>query len=365
MAARDSQRGGAQAEEVPPGLLPFWDKTVQHFVQLDELPIAPPAQERHRIYALLLMALIADRWNGNKYGETGDYGQWRAGQLLTTSPNVYSGGSYLGHNIAALAVDADGRVIDFDFNHNEVFDSSVEHAESRLIRRVFALNQVYDPWQLDRERPRRARDVPARQRHQLFATAVTDRAELVTARTAERVASGYSTLLSDVTVYTSLEPCAQCTGIMCLASVKEVVYLQPDDGQFLIGNIMRRATKAQPLGFTAPRPVSGTEIDLGYYNELATGYQEFMRRVLDEPFYRKGDHTIRTPSLTSFLCTDAAYRIYGQARAELGRWKAPKYPEHRPEQPESSFTNQQALALAKDFLQYLRAIQNRGTAHRV
>src|ERR1700735_4194847 len=110
---------------VPPGLLPFWNDTLQTFAELEPNVLTPEEQERHRIYSLLLMGVIYGKWNGNKYGEIGDYG---------------------GHNIAALAVDAEGRIIDFDFNHNQVFDSTVEHAESRLVRRVFALNQVYDPW---------------------------------------------------------------------------------------------------------------------------------------------------------------------------------------------------------------------------
>ena len=39
---------------------------------------------------------------------------------------------YLGHNIACIAVDGNGEIIDFDFNHNDFFRSSAEHAESRI-----------------------------------------------------------------------------------------------------------------------------------------------------------------------------------------------------------------------------------------
>src|SRR3981189_2447238 len=42
---------------------------------------------------------------------------------------------YLGHNIACIAVDGNGEIIDFDFNHNDLFRSSAEHAESRMVRR--------------------------------------------------------------------------------------------------------------------------------------------------------------------------------------------------------------------------------------
>src|SRR5271167_3375420 len=135
-------RGFAMTDErpVPPGLSPFWTGTVQQFAELPPNVFTPEEQERHRIYSLLLMGVIYGKWSGNKYGEIGDYGEWRSAQEIgstTEGLKIYAGGSYLGHNIAALAVDAEGRIIDFDFNHNQVFDSTVEHAESRLVRRVF------------------------------------------------------------------------------------------------------------------------------------------------------------------------------------------------------------------------------------
>ena len=58
-----------------------------------------------------------------------------------------------------------------------------------------------------------------------------------------RRSAGYGTLLADVSIYTSLESCAQCSGIMALANVREVAYLQYDQGQYLVGNLMYRATR--------------------------------------------------------------------------------------------------------------------------
>jgi tRNA(Arg) A34 adenosine deaminase TadA len=239
---------------VPPGLSPFWSGTVQQFAELQTNVFSPEEQERHRIYSLLLLSMIYDKWNGNKYGEVGNYVEWRENQEIGTTPGgqrIYGGGSYLGHNIAALAVDAEGRIIDFDFNHNQVFDSTVEHAESRLVRRVFALNQVYDPWfalDSDQSTPtapegaRRARRGYARRN--LFATAISKPPvppnTAVDPKTEITATSPvpYASLLKDVTIYTSLESCAQCSGIMCLGSVKDIVYLQWDQGQFLVGNMM-------------------------------------------------------------------------------------------------------------------------------
>ena len=53
---------------------------------------------------------------------------------------------YVGHNIACVAVDGNGEIIDFDFNHNEFFRSSAEHAESRMVRRLFSLTDIFDSW---------------------------------------------------------------------------------------------------------------------------------------------------------------------------------------------------------------------------
>ena len=69
--------------------------------------------------------------------------------LVQTFPNARRS-SYLGHNIAAIAVSPTGRIVDFDFNHNELFNSSAEHAEARLLRRLFALGKQFAQ-RLDRE----------------------------------------------------------------------------------------------------------------------------------------------------------------------------------------------------------------------
>src|SRR5262249_22014479 len=130
-------------------------------------------------------------WNGNKYGQDGEY-PWRPKQKRTNGR--YQGGDYLGHNIACIAVDGEGEIIDFDFNHNDMLNSSVEHAESRLIRRIFSLAQLNNGWA--------TRDVQA-----------------------PAPPIPYSNVLSDVSIYTTLESCSQCSGIMALGSVKEVIFL--------------------------------------------------------------------------------------------------------------------------------------------
>jgi tRNA(Arg) A34 adenosine deaminase TadA len=364
-------RGSAMLDErpVPPSLGKFWNSTVHRFATLDPLQFEDWEKERHRIYSLLLMAMVYAKWNGNKFGEVGDYGHWRANQLLgnANGRNFYDGGSYLGHNIAALAVDAEGRIMDFDFNHNAIFDSTVEHAESRLVRRLFALNQIYSPWETLASEgfacPDARRTKRPYQGSNIFATAVSDRP----APRHTTPPTAFATLLKDVTIYTSLESCAQCSGIMCLADVKDVVYLQWDQGQFLIGNIMRQATFQQDLGFLAPRPIRGDEFGFAYFTKLNEANDEFSCQVAASPFFRKDPHDptpVIKPSVTSFLCTDRARSIYHDAQEELVKWTQAKFPDAKP-QVANAFTNQEVLTEAHDFRDWFTKLDNRGTPHRV
>ena len=193
---------------------------------------------------------------------------------------MYRGGTYLGHNIGAIAVDARGTIVDFDFNHNEVFNSSVEHAESRLVRRLFGLAQVFDPWRQagvgmapecrarGRRRARgRARPAP-REAPRTFLFTADPVATLSAVAGAAPAQRGYGTLLADVSIYTSLESCAQCSGIMALANVREVAYLQYDQGQYLVGNLMyrgcqgRRPRQRETRRRTAPDPGRSLQLHL-------------------------------------------------------------------------------------------------------
>ena len=182
----------------------------------------PAVRERHRIYCYLLMKLIHRFFNGNKNGPFGIYPQRDRRQLAgpipsRTEPRLYRGDMnpnpdkdrinwdrYLGHNIACLAVDGDGHIIDFDFNHNALFRSSAEHAESRLVRRLLSLTDVFDSW-----------------------------------KTGPRINNKpHAASLGQVTLYTTLESCAQCAGVMSLAGVKQIIYMQNDFTTYKIGNLM-------------------------------------------------------------------------------------------------------------------------------
>src|ERR1700751_6369858 len=224
--------GQAQPQARPPPAFvnqpPFaknWAKPLREVVQIDLSAAAPElaseaVQERHRVYCHLLMKLMVRFWNGNKRGPLGSYPR-RVKQMEPVTPvqatQRYRGDMivdpdrlrinwdrYVGHNIACIAVDGNGEIIDCDVNHNDFFRSSAEHAESRMGRRLFSLTNIFDNWKTGAVIPGKSRAFSVK----------------------------------EVTIYTSLESCAQCSGVMSLGRVKQVVYLQTDPGAYTIGNIM-------------------------------------------------------------------------------------------------------------------------------
>lgn len=317
----------ALADEAQDPLSQYLNRRVSELIHVPLAPISEGDAERRRIYAFLLMKLVSHYWNGNKHGQEGEY-PGRKGQLL--SNGLYRGDRYLGHNIACLAVDGDGEVIDFDFNHNEIFCSSVEHAESRLVRRVFSLTQISDNWQVRDPDPRALR---------------------------------YSNILEKVTIYTSLESCAQCAGIMALGRVRDVVYLQRDPGMYKIGNILRNLSSPE---LKAPEPIPASAVGLPHYDALERAYANFCSNIADEPFYKWPDGRVEDkPSLTSFLCTDAALKIFSDGAAIFDALTL-NHAEHKPDQSGNyTLTNQRVLDRARRFFRYASTMGRRGTPHQL
>ncbi len=314
-------------------LAEFWNRPVRELADVELPDYSPAERERHKIYSLLAMALVYQYWNGNKRGAAGEY-PWRKDQRLPTG--LYAGGDYLGHNIASIAVDGHGRVIDFDFNHNELFCSSVEHAESRLVRRLFSLAQLRDDW-----RP-----------------ALT----LSPAMPGDR----YTTILQDVSIYTTLEPCAQCAGIMALGRVREIVYLQRDPDMYLVAHLLRNLTRPD---FRAPLPVHGEAFGFKSSEALNSAYPAFVQRVQETPFYVAPGGTQDTSSaITSFLCTDEAKEIFYRASQELMTVTL-AHGGFRPTPPGLrhaglTLDNQEVLLHSRQFLEYAITRGRRGTPHR-
>jgi tRNA(Arg) A34 adenosine deaminase TadA len=317
-----------------PQLAKFWGKKVSELCELEQPPaLVDDLKERHRIYSYLLMAIIHHYWNGFKRGRHGEY-PWND----TPGPDdpSWMHGEYRGHNIAALAVDADGHILDFDFNHNELFNSSAEHAEARLVRRLYSLAQISDSW-----------------------TAVPS----ATAAIGNPAATGGHTSLSHVTIYTSLESCSQCSGVMALAQVREVIYLQTDPMMYFIGRILRNLTTDT---LRAPLPIGAGEIDLRYFEVLNSAYSDFSNEVATMPFWRGPNGKVdNKKSVTSFLCTGVARTAFAAGGDLLsglidGTDKL-RGPEYRPR--DGALTNRQVVGEAQQFLDYARRLGRRATPH--
>jgi tRNA(Arg) A34 adenosine deaminase TadA len=343
----------------------YWDKSVARLAHLETDPSLKQdvVRERHRIFALLLMALVVRFWNGNNNGPVGIYpqrskqkaeGQDSKAESFRYKGDLCSGSTaqtiqwdrYIGHNIACLAVDGKGEIIDFDFNHNNFFRSSAEHAEARMIRRIFSLANLMDDWKGGKRIPGKT---PA------FA-------------------------LKDVTIYTSLESCAQCSGVMSLGRVKQVVYLQNDPGAYRIGNIMYNLAGIEDPAqggdgsALAARPISAKEIGLPYLQTLNRKYDEFRKNMAGAQ--KKGDamraYYLQTKSsepvfsqaIASFLCTDTALDIF-TAGAEALRTMKLKYPNSKYQQKPDVWTNNSCLKAAKNFLRYADVEGFRGSPHKL
>ena len=132
-----------------------------------------------------------------------------------------------------------------------------------------------------------------------------------------------------MTIYTSLESCAQCSGVMSLGRVKQVAQLQNDPGAYRIGNIMYNLAGQDPPApnadpsFLAALPVPASKIGLPYLDDLRK-YEQFRVEMTEAEqnkdqsradFRPNSDSTGSfTTSITSFLCSDAALDIFRSGR---------------------------------------------------
>ena len=360
--------GPAQAQpSPPPGFVdqpPFannWAKPLSEVVHIDLSAAAPElgneaVRERHRIYCHLLMKLMVRFWNGNKRGPLGSYPR-RVKQMEAVQPTQptqrYRGDMiadpdrlrlnwdrYVGHNIACIAVDGNGEIIDFDFNHNDFFRSSAEHAESRMVRRLFSLTDVFDSW-----------------------------------KTGERIGDKSRAFsLQNVTLYTSLESCAQCSGVMSLGGVKQVVYLQNDFTAYMIGNIMFNLSNPVAGLPGAPKPIPASAVELAQFQRLNDANLAFVKDIQDahahndstRAFFISPDKSFvdYEPSITSFLCTDAARDIFEEGGKELDTLTL-KFPDDKHPDERDVLTNKQCLEEARSFFKYADIEGYRGSPHKL
>lgn len=105
------------------------------------------------------------------------------------------------------------------------------------------------------------------------------------------------------TIYTTLEPCAMCAGMMTLTSVNRTVYGQTDPG---FGKALERLQfNSTSIGGYEPYPrsVISDPSRSRYLTDLDTAYQEY----LDQGYY----------SITRFLATDTAKTIFTDAEQDF------------------------------------------------
>jgi tRNA(Arg) A34 adenosine deaminase TadA len=176
---------------------------------------------RHLIFSYAVMALLYSEFNGNKQGPLGHYffrDRCKIGQVVAAeatveeessgqSKFVYSSkmvqkgrgecSDYLGHNIVALAVCKRGSILRVSYNHNVLFSSTVDHAEERLIDGLFRDPSAFI----------------AKSHAKIFSDG-------------QRV--NIEEHMKHISVYTSLEPCQQCSGKLHIAEVPELVFCQRD-----------------------------------------------------------------------------------------------------------------------------------------
>lgn len=311
----------------------YWSLPVSRLARPIRTQVSPEWKERHGIYAQLLMAINTWYFNPFKFGPEWEY------PFAPAIVSYWSRKSYQGHNIAALAVDGHGHIIDFALNQNELYQSSIEHAEARLLRRVFALCEIHHSWHM---------------------------------HSAE--GANYSNLLSNVTVYTTLESCTQCTGIMTLAGVKEVIYLQTDPQMYNIGFIVRRLSRVASGAayLQAPLPVAGSSLGLTAFsrlNDYFRRYRQLQARRVTPFALRHGppyQEKFEPDSITSFLCTREAYSVFEAAGKELVARTSGQlnFPGFRPLPDRHVLTNLGALREAKQFIKYVHQRRDRATAHK-
>jgi tRNA(Arg) A34 adenosine deaminase TadA len=181
---------------------------------------------------------------------------------------------YAGHNIGALAVNEHGRAIAFAMNRNVALNSPLEHAEARVLRKVVAINNAGDAERLP---------FPA-------------------------IFRGYN-------IYTSLESCSMCSGMMDLCNIADVYYAQEDPSQKHIGDILFKLHEAEgPAG--SPRP-SGTSF-CSLTPDLGTAYRSWQRRT---------GQTGAGTQVISFLFSTEAYEAFRRAGKAFDRYR-PAHPEN-------------------------------------
>lgn len=171
-----------------------------------------------------------------------------------------------GYNIAAVLVDTGQNLLTHDFNSVNQYQDATQHGEVRLITHYLNTSKTYN-------------------------------------------INGY-------TVYTTLEPCAMCAGMMIMTSVRRVVYGQPDVAYSKALERLSLDTKSCGGYAPYPRSVISQAAPLPYPYQLDTSYQDYTRSG-------------NKPIITKYLSTRQAKKIYEKASEEFLNFKV-KFDRNKP-----------------------------------
>jgi tRNA(Arg) A34 adenosine deaminase TadA len=169
-----------------------------------------------------------------------------------------------GHNIGGIVVNGEFEVVNFERNSNNALCSGTQHGEVRTILK------------------------------QLYVSATTS--------------------LPLHQIYTSLEPCMMCSGMMMQQNLLRTVYMQTDDG---FGKNLERLlvdTTGDRIGFR-PLQNEAKRVQLGYppgpRGVISSMSRSPFRKALDRAWFKQGARG----SLTDFLKGPEAKAIYMTALA--------------------------------------------------
>jgi tRNA(Arg) A34 adenosine deaminase TadA len=238
---------------------------IQSLMDVETPELTEEEMEKHNIFMLLTLSLVFDSWciQKHKPDVVEAYEEF-------DSDKKYN--EYIGHNIGALLVDPNDQVVTAAMNCNYLHNDSTEHAESRLVRKGMRL--------YNRLNHRSGKGL-----------------------------YGYSSILAGHTIYTTLESCSQCSGIMDLANVKQVVYAQVDYGQGHIGNILYNMHKNEG-SYGAPRPIRAEFLPI--YSVIQEKWDKYTQRQQDVELTSR-----RRPSTTGFLRSTDSAEAYREATKQF------------------------------------------------
>lgn len=229
------------------------------------------ANEKHSIYMLLTCGLVAARWRIRRSNP-----EARAAYAAAFPGVRFS--EYFGHNIGALLLGPADELVAFRMNDATFENSSLAHAEVRVV-------EAGNKWS-NRQRFKEGQGT-----------------------------QGYSTLFEGCTVYSTLESCTQCYGVMHLAGVDRVVYAQVDSLQQDIGGTIFKLHEGGPL--PSVRPIRADFFPI--FTEIAKAFEQYQEQARLEK---------QSLGTTAFLSSVFAFKVFRTAGLVLDRLTL-QFPQNR------------------------------------